>query len=98
MLIEGLRIESSDKEPIHGDEGIPRILAGTNAVIRLFGQGFTNDTVITFTDVLAERGAICDKIKTKEFPVSIAHVLLKDKNEMRENKGNGQNKKTRSDR
>lgn len=72
LFIEGLRVESADKEPTYNEEGIPEILVGTNAVIRLFGTGLTTDTVITFTDVLAERDTICDKIKSKEFPVSTA--------------------------
>ncbi|KAL6264085.1 hypothetical protein P5V15_004164 [Pogonomyrmex californicus] len=81
--IEGLRIDTADKEPSHNEEGIPEILAGTKAVIRLFGTGITNDTLIAFTDVAAERGAVCDKIKTNEFPVenveettAIVHVVL----------------------
>lgn len=69
--IEGLRVELADKST-YGDDGIPEILAGTTTVIRLFGTGITEDTLITFTDVAAERGTVCDKIKSKEFPVNIA--------------------------
>lgn len=72
LFIEGLRVESADKEPSYNEKGIPEILVETNAVIRLFGTGFTPDTVITFTDMLAKRDTLCDKIKSKEFPVSIA--------------------------
>ncbi|XP_014472323.1 PREDICTED: metal transporter CNNM4 [Dinoponera quadriceps] len=67
--IEGLRVEMADKEPSYSDEGIPEILVGTKAVIRLFGTGITKGTLITFTDVQAERGTFCDKIKSDEFPV-----------------------------
>ncbi|XP_011882400.1 PREDICTED: metal transporter CNNM4 [Vollenhovia emeryi] len=67
--IEGLRIDTADKEPSHDDKGIPRILARSKAVIRLFGTGITRDTLIAFTDVPAERGVMCDKIKSDEFPV-----------------------------
>ncbi|KYQ49943.1 Metal transporter CNNM2 [Trachymyrmex zeteki] len=67
--IEGLRIDTADKEPSHDEKGIPKILAGTNAVIRLFGDGITEDTLITFTDIPADRGSVCDKIKSNEFPV-----------------------------
>ncbi|XP_011169430.1 metal transporter CNNM4 [Solenopsis invicta] len=67
--IEGLRIDKAKKEPSHDNKGIPHILAGTEATIRLFGTGITKDTLITFTDVSAERGAVCDKIKSNEFPV-----------------------------
>ncbi|XP_020286791.1 metal transporter CNNM4 [Pseudomyrmex gracilis] len=69
LFIEGLRVESADKEPSYNEKGIPEILVETNAVIRLFGTGFTPDTVITFTDMLAKRDTLCDKIKSKEFPV-----------------------------
>ncbi|XP_012235978.1 unextended protein isoform X2 [Linepithema humile] len=81
--IKGLRIEMADKEPIYGEDGIPEILVGSKAVIRLFGTGITDDTVITFTDGEAERGAVCDKIKSNEFQVekvedatAIIHVKL----------------------
>ncbi|XP_032674633.1 metal transporter CNNM4 [Odontomachus brunneus] len=67
--IEGLRVEMADKEPSYSDEGIPEILVGTKAVIRLFGTGITKDTLITFTDVPAKRGTVCDKIKSNEFRV-----------------------------
>lgn len=73
--IEGLRIDTADKEPSHDEDGIPRVLAGTKAVIRLFGTGITKDTLITFTDVPAERGVVCDKIKSNEFPVSYRRTV-----------------------
>lgn len=71
MHIEGLRIETAEKEPTYSEDGIPEIRAGTKAVIRLFGTGITPDTLITFTDIPAERGTVCDKIKSNEFSVSI---------------------------
>ncbi|XP_071865810.1 metal transporter uex isoform X2 [Bombus fervidus] len=67
VFIEGLRIETSAKDPSYREDGIPEILAGSKAVIRLFGFGFTEGTLITFTDEPAKRGSICDKIKTNEF-------------------------------
>ncbi|KOX79812.1 Metal transporter CNNM2 [Melipona quadrifasciata] len=69
VFIEGLRIETSEKDPSYREDGIPEILAGSKTVIRLFGFGFTEDTCITFTDESAKRGSICDKIKTNEFLV-----------------------------
>ncbi|CAL1679730.1 unnamed protein product [Lasius platythorax] len=69
MHIEGLRIETAEKEPTYSEDGIPEIRAGTKAVIRLFGTGITPDTLITFTDIPAERGTVCDKIKSNEFSV-----------------------------
>lgn len=70
-------MEMADKEPSYNDEGIPEILVGTKAVIRLFGTGITKDTLITFTDVPAKRGTVCDKIKSNEFPVSIMFHLFR---------------------
>ncbi|KAK9301214.1 hypothetical protein QLX08_006306 [Tetragonisca angustula] len=69
VFIEGLRIETSEKDPSYREDGIPEILAGSKTVIRLFGFGFTEDTWITFTDEPAKRGSICDKIKSNAFLV-----------------------------
>ncbi|XP_076229097.1 metal transporter uex isoform X2 [Nomia melanderi] len=68
-VIQGLRIETADKDPSYSENGIPEILAGSKAVIRLFGTGITEDMLVTFTDEPARRGTICDKIKSNEFPV-----------------------------
>lgn len=70
VRIEGIRVETAEKEPLYTEEGIPEILTDSPATLRLFGTGITKDTVITFTDIPQERGSICDKIKTKEFHVS----------------------------
>ncbi|XP_066595626.1 unextended protein isoform X2 [Prorops nasuta] len=67
--IEGLRIETADKDPSYTEEGVPEILAGSKVVIRLFGTGITENTFITFTDSPSPAGAICDKIRSKEFQV-----------------------------
>ncbi|XP_035727876.1 metal transporter CNNM4-like [Vespa mandarinia] len=69
IYIEGLRVELADKDPSYTEEGIPEILAGGKAVIRLFGSGITEGTLITFTDMPQERDSICDKIKSNEFQV-----------------------------
>ncbi|XP_012250855.2 unextended protein isoform X2 [Athalia rosae] len=69
VRIEGLRVEKADKDPFYSDDGIPEILAGGNAVIRLFGTGLTNDTWVVFTDVPNKRGTVCDKIRTPEYMV-----------------------------
>ncbi|XP_017886454.1 metal transporter CNNM4 [Ceratina calcarata] len=68
-FIEGMRVEISDKDPSYKEDGIPEILAGSKTVIRLFGHGIKEGALITFTDERATRGTICDKIKSKEFPV-----------------------------
>ncbi|XP_034193575.1 metal transporter uex isoform X2 [Osmia lignaria lignaria] len=69
VFVEGLRIETSEKDPSYREDGIPEILAGSRAVIRLFGFGFTEDTLVAFTDEPANRTDICDKIRSSQFPV-----------------------------
>ena len=59
----------------YDDDGTPQILALKPAVIRLFGVGLTNNTVIAFTDQIGQRGDICDKIKSAEFPVSSKNFI-----------------------
>lgn len=76
VFVEGLRIETSDKDPSYRNDGIPEILAGSRAVIRLFGYGFTEDTLVTFTDEPANRTDICDKIRSSTFPVSVQLYVL----------------------
>lgn len=70
VRIEGLRIETADKDPSYSEEGIPEILVGGKAVIRLFGTGLTENTYVTFTDKVDDRNKVCDMIRTKEFKVS----------------------------
>lgn len=84
--VEGLRVETAEKEPTHSEEGIPEIRAGTKAVIRLFGTGITPDTLIAFTDIPADRGTVCDKIKSNEFPVSIHEACARCSRKMKEKK------------
>ncbi|XP_046474639.1 unextended protein isoform X4 [Neodiprion pinetum] len=69
VRIEGLRIESADKEPFFSDDNVPTLYANTNAVIRLFGDGLSSETVIRFTDVAADRGENCNELKTPEYQV-----------------------------
>ncbi|KAK0161510.1 hypothetical protein PV327_009972 [Microctonus hyperodae] len=69
VRIEALRVEMADKDPSFTEEGVPEILEGTNAVIRLFGNGITNHTRVTFTDALQARETRCDRIRSEEFAV-----------------------------
>ncbi|XP_015518778.1 unextended protein isoform X1 [Neodiprion lecontei] len=69
VRIEGLRIESADKEPFFSEDNVPTLYANTNAVIRLFGDGLSSETVIRFTDVAADRGENCNELKTPEYQV-----------------------------
>lgn len=70
LRIEGVIIELASKFHLDDDDTL-RMLAERDATVRLFGVGITNNTVIAFTDESKERGSICDKIKSREFRVSL---------------------------
>lgn len=61
LRIIGVRIEHADKEPQLSEtgDGVPLLLAGVDAVARLFGEGITTDTWITFTQYPAGYGGAC---------------------------------------
>ncbi|XP_072943229.1 unextended protein-like [Epargyreus clarus] len=67
IVVEGLRIEDSDKEPKIIDDGIPSVLADTKVVLRLFGQGLTSRTVIAFTHDPMEYGQPCKFLLKGEY-------------------------------
>ncbi|PZC70498.1 hypothetical protein B5X24_HaOG215826 [Helicoverpa armigera] len=56
IKLMGLRVEESDKEPKIVDELITSVLRETHFYLRLFGDGFTNDTIIAFTHTPAQYG------------------------------------------
>lgn len=59
IRIDGMRIESSDKAVEYDDDNIPELITRTNARLRLFGCGFTHQTVITFTKQVNDREGAC---------------------------------------
>ncbi|XP_023944914.2 unextended protein [Bicyclus anynana] len=59
LRVMGLRVEATVKEPKLVDEMIPSVLRETDFELRLFGEGFTNDTVIAFTHVAEDYGTTC---------------------------------------
>ncbi|XP_068626136.1 unextended protein-like [Battus philenor] len=69
IVIEGLRIEDSDKEPKIIEEGIPSVLAESKFTLRLFGQGLTQRTVIAFTHDPMEYGQPCKFLVKGEYMV-----------------------------
>lgn len=69
LRIEGLRIESSDKG-VEMENGVPDIISDSNAVLRLFGFGLTENTVITFTHETNAFGGSCQLPSTDRFKVS----------------------------
>ncbi|XP_013139297.1 PREDICTED: metal transporter CNNM4-like isoform X1 [Papilio polytes] len=69
IVVEGLRIERSDKEPVIIEEGIPSVLAGSGFTLRLFGQGLTRRTVIAFTHDPMDYGQPCKFLVKGEYMV-----------------------------
>lgn len=59
IRIDGMRIESADKTVEYDDENIPELITRTNVRIRLFGCGFTDQTVIAFTKQINDRNGAC---------------------------------------
>lgn len=57
--IVGFRVERSDKEP-EIEDGVPVIRSGTKVLLRLFGSGFSETTVIGLTTEKLEHGTTCN--------------------------------------
>ncbi|XP_069363760.1 unextended protein-like isoform X2 [Maniola hyperantus] len=66
VMIDGLRVEDSNKEPII-ENGIPSVLSDTKFVLRLFGQGLTPHTVIAFTHDMMPFGQPCKFLLKGEY-------------------------------
>ncbi|CAG9574947.1 unnamed protein product [Danaus chrysippus] len=72
IRLMGLRIEESAKEPKIVDGMIPSVLRETLFMMRLFGEGFTSDTVIAFTHVPEEYGKPCHFLLSGEYKIKEA--------------------------
>ena len=59
----GFRIESSDSPVDYSDDGVPQLKFGTTGVLRLFGNGWTENTRFVLTTTSSEKAKPC------EFPV-----------------------------
>lgn len=59
IRIDGLRVETSDRDASYTEEGVPELMSFTKAVFRLFGTGFTEKTVVTITEVKNQYGGPC---------------------------------------
>ncbi|KAI5706961.1 hypothetical protein M8J75_012902 [Diaphorina citri] len=79
VQVYGIRLESSSSPPEFSDEGVPRLLVKTKAVVRVFGQGWTPDTLFVLTGRPGNTGDLC------EFPVG--DVLKIDPETVTENTG-----------
>lgn len=70
-IITGFRIEHSSKEP-EVDNGIPTMRAESLVLLRLFGKGFTNKTVVALTAMGNHNvGDPCQMVVTKSFNVEM---------------------------
>lgn len=70
LQIEALRVEHADREPSFSEDGIPELLAETESILRVFGTGLTEDTLITFTHRPSPHGGPCQFPVTQSFKVS----------------------------
>jgi metal transporter CNNM len=69
LQVNGLRVETADRDPTYDDDGVPVLLAHSKAVLRMFGTGFNNNTLITVTESPGNRGDRCEFPVAEEFPV-----------------------------
>lgn len=69
IRIIGLRLESSESDPTFTEDGVPELLSGQKATFRLFGHGFSERTVITFTEESGIYGGSCQLPSSGQFRV-----------------------------
>lgn len=74
IRIDGMRVETADKSEYDSDN-IPELIARTKARIRLFGCGFTDQTVITLTKQINDRNGACLLPASGQFRVSDEGLL-----------------------
>lgn len=67
--IDLIKVEKTDKEITMNEDGVPELLSGTTTVLRLFGKGISQDTLITFTQVSGICGQLCEFPATGVFKV-----------------------------
>ncbi|XP_069363767.1 unextended protein-like isoform X2 [Maniola hyperantus] len=72
LRMMGLRVEEAAKEPKLVEEMIPSVLTETSFHLRLFGEGFTNATVIAFTHTPAKYGTPCHHLLNGEYEIKVA--------------------------
>ncbi|CAK1554455.1 unnamed protein product [Leptosia nina] len=69
LRVMGLRVEESEKEPKIVDGMIPSVLREREFTLRLFGEGFTEDTTIAFTHHPQEYGTPCRFLIDGEYKI-----------------------------
>lgn len=68
LSILGIRVDSSGSAE-YEEEGIPSLLVGSEAILRIFGSGITSSTVIALTRDVNKPGGSCLLPVTKTFPI-----------------------------
>ncbi|KAJ2939879.1 hypothetical protein O0L34_g6579 [Tuta absoluta] len=63
----GLRVEESEKEVKVFNDSIPSVMRERKFTLRLFGEGFSDDTKIAFTNVPQDYGKECDHLLDGEY-------------------------------
>lgn len=66
-----MRVESSDKGVDYDEENIVELITHTKVRLRIFGCGFTDHTVITFTKQINDRNGACLLPASGQFKVEI---------------------------
>ncbi|XP_022904429.2 unextended protein [Onthophagus taurus] len=59
IKVSGIKVESSNNGIETDSDGIPSIFIETPSVIRIFGSGFTQNTIVAFTNVRMLPGDVC---------------------------------------
>jgi len=72
--VNGLRVETADRDPKYGDDGVPVLLAHSDVVLRMFGTGFDNYTRITVTRTPGALGNDCEFPVSDGFPVEASSI------------------------
>lgn len=63
VILYGMRLESAESPAEYDEAGVPELLAGTKATFRLFGSGWTNQTVFALTASSGHRNGYCEHPK-----------------------------------
>lgn len=74
IRIDGMRVESSDKPVSYSEDNVPQFISRTRATLRLFGCGFTDQTMITFTQDANNRNDACLIAAAGQFKVRSAEL------------------------
>lgn len=70
-----MRVESSDKSVHYNEDNVPEFISRTKATLRLFGCGFTDQTMITFTQDANNRNDACLIAAAGQFKVRNTGLL-----------------------